>query len=180
MYGRGLYEAVKPFCEKIRSVAEEGSNTCILTHLDADGLISASIISMTLLRLGAKCVIRAISDMAPAVIEQMKSEAHDFYIISDLGAGLGGALNDAVGDRWIMIDHHQLPTEELTEPYSTHIFNAFKYSIDVVSEISSGGLAYILANEIEKRNWDLSPIAVVSALTNNQDQTNKKSLTSRN
>ncbi len=180
MHGRSLYEAVKPFCEKIKSVAEEGSNTCILTHLDADGLISASIISMTLLRLGAKCVIRAISDMTPAIIERMKSEAHDFYIISDLGAGLGDALNDAFGDRWIMIDHHQLPNEELIEPYSTNIFNAFKYSIDGGSEISSGGLAYILANQIEKRNWDLSPIAVVSALSDNQDQGDKKSLISLN
>ena len=99
MYGRGLYEAVKPFCEKIRSIAEDRRNTCILTHLDADGLISASIISMTLLRLGAKCVIRAISDMTPAIMERMKSEAHDFYIISDLGAGLGDALNDALNPR---------------------------------------------------------------------------------
>ena len=120
MYGRGLYEAVKPFCEKIRSIAEDGRNTCILTHLDADGLISASIISLTLLRLGAKCVIRAISDITPAVIEQMKSEAHDFYIISDLGSGLGGALNDALGDRWIIIDHHQLPNEETLEGQEPH------------------------------------------------------------
>ncbi len=180
MYGRGLYEAAKPFCEKIRSNAEDGSNTCIVTHLDADGLISASIVSLTLLRLGAKCVIRAISDITPAVIEQMKSEDHDFYIISDLGTGLGGALNDALGDRWIIIDHHQLPNEELTEPYSTHIFNPFKYGIDGGSEVSSGGLAYILANQIEKRNWDLSPIAAVSAISDNQDQGDKKSLISIN
>jgi single-stranded-DNA-specific exonuclease len=180
MYGRGLEEGVKPFCEKIRSVAEDDSNTCIMTHLDADGLISASIISMTLLRLGAKCVIRPISDLVPAVIQQMKSEAYDFYIISDLGAGLGAALNDALDDRWIIIDHHQLPDEELTGPYSAQILNAFKYSIDGGSEISSGGLAYLLANQIEKRNWDLSSIAVVSAISDNQDQGDKKSLISIN
>jgi len=52
MYGRGLEEAIKPFCEKIRSVAEDDSNTCIMTHLDADGLISASIISMTVIEIG--------------------------------------------------------------------------------------------------------------------------------
>ncbi|MGC1928037.1 MAG: DHH family phosphoesterase, partial [Candidatus Nitrosopolaris sp.] len=176
MYGRSLDEAVKPFCEKIRSAAEDGSNTCIMTHLDADGLISASIISMTLLRLGAKCVIRGISDLVPAVIQQMKSEAYDFYVISDLGAGLGGMLNDALGDRWIIIDHHQLPNEELTAPFAKQILNAFKYGIDGGSEISSGGLAYIIATQIEKRNWDLSPIAVVSALSDRQDQGDKKAL----
>jgi single-stranded-DNA-specific exonuclease len=180
MYGRGLEEAIKPLCEKIRSVAEDDSNTCIMTHLDADGLISGSIISMALLRLGAKCVVRPISDMAPSVIEQMKSEAYDFYIISDLGSGLGAALNDALGDRWIIIDHHQLPDEELTGPYSAHILNAFKYNIDGGSEISSGGLAYLLASQIEKRNWDLSPIAAISAISDNQDQGDKKSLISIN
>ncbi|HET7147200.1 MAG TPA: DHH family phosphoesterase [Candidatus Nitrosopolaris sp.] len=180
MYGRGLEEAVKPFCEKLRSVTENDSSTCIMTHLEADGLISASIICMTLLRLGAKCVVRTISELTPAVIEQMKSEAHDFYIISDLGAGFAAMLSDTLGDRWIIIDHHQLPNEEFTEPYSAHILNPFKYSIDGGSEISSGGLAYILANQIEKRNWDLSPIAVVSAISDNQDQGDKNSLISLN
>jgi single-stranded-DNA-specific exonuclease len=180
MYGTSLLEAVKPFCEKIRSAAEDSSSTCIMTHLDADGLISASIISMTLLRLGAKCVIRGISDMAPDVIAQMKSEAYDFYIISDLGAGLGGMLNEALGDRWIIIDHHQLPDEELTGPSGKQILNVFKYGIDGGSEISSGGLAYIIATQIEKRNWDLSSIAVVSAISDRQDQGDKKALVGMN
>lgn len=174
MYGTSLHEAVRPFCEKVRWAAEDGSSTCIMTHQDADGLISASIISMTLLRLGAKCVIRTISDMAPAVIEQMKSEAYDFYIISDLGSGLGGMLNEALGDKWIIIDHHQLSEEDLTEPCGKQILNAFKYGIDGGSEISSGGLAYIIATQIEKRNWDLSSIAVVSAISDRQDQGDKR------
>lgn len=176
MYGRSLHEAVKPICEKIRSVAEDGSSTCIMTHLDADGLISASIISITLLRLGANSVIRAISDMAPDVIGQMKSEAYDFYIISDLGTDLGSMLSDALGDKWIIIDHHQFPKEELTEPCSKQILNAFKFGIDGGSEISSGGLAYTIASHIEKRNWDLSPIAIVSAISDRQDQGDKKAL----
>jgi single-stranded-DNA-specific exonuclease len=176
MYGRSLHEAVKPFCEKIRSVAEDGGSTCIITHLDADGLISASIISITLLRLGAKCVIRAISDITPDIIEQMKSEAYDFYIISDLGTALGTMLEDALGDKWIIIDRHESPNEMLTEPSPKQILNPFKYGIDGGSEISSGGLAYIIASYIEKRNWDLSPIAVVSAISDRQDQGDKKAL----
>jgi single-stranded-DNA-specific exonuclease len=176
MYGRSLHEAVKPFCEKIRTVAEDGGSTCIITHLDADGLISASIISITLLRLGAKSVIRAISDITPDVIEQMKSEAYDFYIISDFGTGFGTILEDALGDKWIIIDHHEFPSEMLREPSAKQILNPFEYGIDGGSEISSGGLAYTIASHIEKRNWDLSPIAVVSAISERQDQGDKKSL----
>jgi single-stranded-DNA-specific exonuclease len=174
MYDAILHEAVRPFCEKLRSVAEDGRSTCIITHQDADGLIAASIICMTLLRLGAKCVIRAISE-TPTIIEQIKSEAYDFYIICDFGSGLGGILNEALGDKWIIIDHHQLPEEGLAEGARKHILNAFNYGIDGGSQVSSGGLAFIIATQIEKRNWDLSSIAIVSAISDRQDQGDKRS-----
>ena len=175
MYDDRLHDAVKPFCEKLRSAAEDGRSTCIMTHQDADSLIAASIICMALLRLGAKCVIRVISDTTAAVIEQMKSEAYDFYIICELGSGLGGVLNEAFADKWIIIDHHEPLKEDLAEGRGKHILNAFKYGIDGRSEVSSGGLAFIIATQIEKRNWDLSPIALVSAISDRQDQGNKRS-----
>jgi len=175
MYDARLHEAVKPFCEKLRTAVEDGCCTCIMTHQDGDSLIAASIICMTLLRLGAKCVIRVISETAATAIEQMKTEAYDFYIICDLGAGLGGILNEALGEKWIIIDHLQLPEEDLAEDSGNHILNAFKYGIDGGSEVSSGGLAFIIATQIEKRNWDLSPIALVSAISDRQDQGDKRS-----
>jgi len=175
MYDASLHEAVKPFSEKLRSAAEDGWSTCIMTHQDADSLIAASIICMTLLRLGAKCVIRSFSETTAAAIEQMKSEAYDLYIICDLGSGLSGILNKAFGNKWIIIDHHQLPEEDLAEGRGKHILNAFKYGIDGRSEVSSGGLAFIIATQIEKRNWDLSPIALVSAISDRQDQGEKRS-----
>jgi single-stranded-DNA-specific exonuclease len=175
MHDASLHEAVKPFSEKLRSVAENGCSTCIMTHQDADSLTAASIICMALLRLGAKCVIRAISETTAAVIELMKSEAYDFYIICDFGSGLGDILNEAFGDKWIIIDHHQLPEEDLAKGRGKHILNAFKYGIDGRSEVSSGGLAFIIATQIEKRNWDLSPIALVSAISDRQDQGDKRS-----
>jgi len=175
MYDARLHEAVKPFCEKLRSAAEDGCSTCIVTHQDADSLIAASIICMTLLRLGAKCVIRVISETTAVVIEQMKSEAYDFYIICELGSGLVGVLNEAFADKWIIIDHHEPVKEDLAEGRGKHILNAFKYGIDGRSEVSSGGLAFIIATQIEKRNWDLSPIALVSAISDRQDQGDKRS-----
>src|SRR5215471_2879756 len=175
MYDARLHEAVKPFCEKLRSAAEDGCSTCIMTHQDADSLIAASIICMALLRLGAKCVIRVISDTTAAVIEQMKSEAYDFYIICELASALGGVLNEAFGDKWIIIDHHEPLKEDLAEGLGKHILNAFKYGVDGRSEVSSGGLAFIIAKQIEKRNWDLSPIALVSAISDRQDQGDKRS-----
>jgi RecJ-like exonuclease len=175
MYHRGLDKAVKPFCDKVRTIVEDGGRTCILTHLDADGLIAASIISMTLMRLGGKCEIRAVPNMANDIIDNLKTDQYDFHIISALGAGMGGMLRQVIGDSWMIIDDHKLAEEDLSGLDSERILNAYRCGIDGSSEISSGGLAYLLAERIEKRNWDLSPMAVVSALSDKQDIGDKMS-----
>jgi single-stranded-DNA-specific exonuclease len=180
MYHRGLDAAVKPFCDKVRSAAEEGDRTCILTRLDADGLIAASIISMAFMRLGGKCEIRAIPEMATDILDNMKTYEYDFYIISALGASMGSMPRQAFGDSWMIIDDYQFPEKDLSGLDSERILSAYKCGMDGSSEISSGGLAYLLAERIEQRNWDLAPMAVVSALSDNQDLGDKKSLISTN
>ena len=171
-----LYQALKPICEKICSIVENGNEIFIITHSDADGIISASIISASLARLGAKCTVRTISDMTLDTIEQMRSENHDFYIITDLGGGMANELFKALNKKWMIIDHHQIPLEEMHEDYTDNILNAWKYSIDGDKEICAGGMSYMVANTLDRKNRDLSSIATVSAIADRQDQGDKKSL----
>src|SRR6059058_4045547 len=138
-----LYQALKPICEKIGSIVENGNEIFIISHLDADGIISASIISASLARLGAKCTVRTISDMTLDIIEQMRSENHDFYIITDLGGGIANELFKILDDKWVIIDHHQIPSKEITASYNDQILNAWKYGIDGGREICAGGMAYM-------------------------------------
>jgi single-stranded-DNA-specific exonuclease len=175
-----LYQALKPFCENIRSIGENGNEIFIITHLDADGIISASIISSSLTRLGAKCSIRTVYEVTPNIIEQIQSENHDFYIITDLGGGMANELFKALNKKWVIIDHHQIPSEETLGGYNDQILNAWNYSIDGNKEICTGGMAYIVANTLDRKNRDLSSIAVVSAIADRQDQGDKKSLIGMN
>src|ERR671931_1410816 len=171
-----LYQALKPFCEKINSVAEKDNEISIVTHLDADGIISGSIISMCLMRLGAKCTVRTVTDMTLNVIEQMRFENHDFYIITGLGAGMANELLKALDKKWVIIDHHQIPKQEIAAEYTDQILNAWKYDINGGNEICAGGMAYMVANALDRKNKDLSSIAIVSAVGDRQDQGDKKSL----
>jgi RecJ-like exonuclease len=171
-----LYQALKPFCEKINSVIENGNEISIISHLDADGIASASIISTSLARLGANCSVRTVSDMTLNVIEQMKYENHDFYIITDLGAGMANELLKALDKKWVIIDHHQIPKQEIAAEYTDQILNAWKYDINGGNEICAGGMAYMVANALDRKNRDLSSIAIVSAVGDRQDQGDKKSL----
>jgi RecJ-like exonuclease len=171
-----LSQDLKLFCEKISAAVDNDDEISIISHLDADGITSGSIISTALARLGAKWNVRTVSDMNLNVIDQMKSEGHDFYIITDLGAGMARELFDSLNNKWIIIDHHQMPQEEMTADYNDQILNAWKYDIDGGSEISAGGMAYMIANAIDRKNKDLSATAIISAIGDRQDQGDKKSL----
>jgi single-stranded-DNA-specific exonuclease len=170
-----LHQGIKVFSEKISAVVENDEEISILSHLDTDGITSGSIISTFLARLGAKWTVRAVSDLNSNVIAQMKSDGHDFYIISDLGAAMAKELFDSLNNKWIIIDHHQIPQEEMTADYNEQILNAWKYGIDGDTEISSGGIAYMIANAIDSKNKDLSATAIISAIGDRQDQGDKKS-----
>jgi single-stranded-DNA-specific exonuclease len=170
-----LVEALKPFCEKLRSVVENGSEIAVITHLDADGITSGSIIAKALDRMGGRYSVRAVSDMNPSVIEKMKTENRDFYVITDLGGGWASQLRKALGDRWVIIDHHQIPEEEMLTDDSGQILNAWKYEIDGGRQVPAGGMAYMVASTLDRKNRDLSCIAVISAVADRQDQGDKKS-----
>ena len=175
-----LAEALKPFCEKLRSVVENTSEIAVVTHLDADGITSGSIIASALRRMGARYSVRAVSDMNPSVIEKMKTDNRDFYIITDLGGGWASFLRKALGDRWFVIDHHQIPEEEMLTDDGNQILNAWKYGIDGGKNVSAGGMAYFVASALDRKNRDLSCIAVISAVADRQDQGDKKSFVGLN
>jgi RecJ-like exonuclease len=82
----------------------------------------------------------------------------------------------ALDNRWTIIDHHQIQEEELSTDDNNLILNSWKYGIDGGKEISAGGIAYMVAITLDKKNKDLSPIAIVSALGDRQDQGDKKKL----
>lgn len=175
-----LAEALKPFSEKLRSVIENGSEIAVITHIDADGITSGSIIATALARLGARYSIRAVSDMNPGIIERMRIEDRSFYVITDLGGGWASDLRKALDDRWAIIDHHQIPEQEILTDDDGQILNAWKYGIDGGREVPAGGMAYMIASALDKKNRDLSYVAVVSAVADRQDQGDKRSLTGLN
>ena len=170
-----LTDALKHFCEKVRSTVEGGNEVAIITHLDADGITSGSIMAMALRRMGARFSLRTVSDLNSSVVEKMKADGRDFYVISDLGGGWASHLRKALGDKWVIIDHHEITEEEILTDDGGQILNPWKFGIDGGREVSAGGMAYMVASALDFKNRDLSAIAVVSAVADRQDQGDKKS-----
>ena len=170
-----LTDALKLFCEKVRSTVESGNEVAIITHLDADGITSGSIMAMALRRMGARFSLRTVSDLNSSVVEKMKADGRDFYIVTDLGGGWASHLRKALGDKWVIIDHHEITEEEILTDDGGQILNPWKFGIDGGREVSAGGMAYMVASALDFKNRDLSAIAVVSAVADRQDQGDKKS-----
>ena len=172
-----LDESLSHFKDKISDCIKTNKSISVTTHIDCDGLTSGSIITKALIREGAKCTVRTSKEFSKKVSESFKNDSRDFHIITDLGGGFAKELDEKLGDNWIILDHHQIPDEEID---NQNVINAWKYGMDGGVEICAGGMAYLSAMALNEKNSDLSAIAVVSALGDRQDQGERKSFTGKN
>ena len=174
---KSLDESLSFFKDKISDCIKYRKSIFVTTHIDCDGLTSGSIITKALIRAGAKCTVRTSKEFNKKVVESFKTDSRDFHIVTDLGGGFAKDLNEALGDNWVVLDHHQIPEEELD---NQNVINAWRYGIDGGVEICAGGMAYLASMALDEKNSDLSAIAVVSALGDRQDQGERKSFTGKN
>ena len=174
---KSLDESLSYFKDKISDCIKSKKSISVTTHIDCDGLTSGSIITKALIRAGANCTVRTSKEFSKNVLESFKTDSRDFHIVTDLGGGFGKELEQTLGDNWVVLDHHQIPDEEID---NQNVINSWKYGIDGGVDICAGGMAYLASVALDERNSDLSAIAVVSALGDRQDQGERKSFTGKN
>ncbi|KAF6246144.1 single-stranded DNA exonuclease RecJ [Nitrosopumilus sp. b3] len=174
---KSLDESLSYFKDKISDCIKSKKSISVTTHIDCDGLTSGSIITKALIRAGANCTVRTSKEFSKNVVESFKTDSRDFHVVTDLGGGFANELDSALGDNWIVLDHHQIPDKEID---NQNVINAWKYGIDGGVEICAGGMAYLASMSLDEKNSDLSAIAVVSALGDRQDQGERKSFTGKN
>jgi RecJ-like exonuclease len=126
----------------------------IVSHLDADGIAAASILSKALDREGIAHQVTCIKlDQLPDI------EPASLTIFSDLGSGQVTQLSH-VKTPVIILDHH--PPVACDCSHVVHV-NPHLYNYDGSSEISGAGVSYLFAKTLSSYNTDLSPVAVVGA-----------------
>jgi single-stranded-DNA-specific exonuclease len=163
LMGRSREEA-----ERLVDLSNRGARILVVTHIDADGLSSGSIAFSALARKNFSVSVRAVPDLDPRAIEKLKADKFEFYLFTDLGSGLLGALSGAFGERFLVVDHHQIPEGESSHP---RMLNSWNYGYDGGVEACSSTMAYALAKAIDERgNQDLSALALVGALGDRQDK----------
>jgi RecJ-like exonuclease len=170
----GRYRGLAP---RILKLIKDGKKILVATHIDADGLCSGSITFAALMRKGANVTLRTLPDLDGKAIASLAAENYDFYVITDLGSTLVPQLESALGGKYMVVDHHQIPDNDIGNP---SVMNAWAYAYDGGREACSSAMAYFMAVALDTNNDDLSPLAVVGALADRQDGGPARSLTGLN
>ena len=153
--------------EKIGEIVNSSKEIHIVTHIDADGITAGTIAYQTLKRLGKKFSIEFIKDLDSEILERLKNENHELVWFTDLGSSISIDTPDL---NKIITDHHACP-DNSNKPF--HL-NPHLFGIDGSFEISGAGTTYLVSRAIDKKNIDLSPLAIVGACGDLQDRRHKK------
>ncbi len=153
------------------------SRILVVTHIDADGLCSGSIVFAALMRRGANVTLRTVPELDPRTVQSLAAQNFDHYIFTDLASTLIPELEAALGGRYLVIDHHEATEDDMRRP---SMVNAWAYGYDGGKEACSSSMAYAFAVALSPENVDLSALAVIGALADRQDAGPARSLTELN
>lgn len=144
--------------KEVTEFIENKNNFKVLNDYDADGLCAGAIIRKTLERLGKKYEAHTLRHFSKNKINEHKGNKP--IILIDFGSGYLKMLKEeAKNNEYCIIDHHEIEGETEKPHLNPHLSGH-----DGSTEISSSGLSYLVAREIDKNNKDLAKIGVVGAL----------------
>jgi len=155
-------DLIKKASEKIKST---DSTIQIVSHLDCDGIASASIIASTLIQIDKGFQITVIKGINPEIIKRLKERNSDLIIFTDIGSGYLDDLRDLDTDI-IILDHHKI--EGSASENIIHI-NPEEFELN----LAGAGTTYLLAREILQNN-NLAPLAIVGTIGDVSYSTNSR------
>ncbi|UCE12889.1 MAG: DHH family phosphoesterase [Candidatus Heimdallarchaeota archaeon] len=172
------------FFEACHLIAEDIQETVdtfpihLFSHFDADGLAAASILASTFFQEGFNFQLRILERLEYVTLNSImkKVPQGSSVIFTDIGTGLiDGFQQWKDSHKIFVLDHHSLPLDlDLSEDIR-HL-NPHNHSINGATELSGAGVAYFVSIQINSQNKYLSPLALIGALGDRQDQGEYSSL----
>lgn len=159
-----MFETAKEAAEVILEHQNDSIN--LISHMDADGISAAAIMSKTLDRMEIRHQVKFVRMLYPEAIEEL--EIGELNIFTDLGSSQLENLRPKLeGTESIIADHHSMGKRD-EWPKLTH-FNAHLEGLDGVEEVSGSGMSYLVAKALDSKNKDLSVQGLIGAIGDVQD-----------
>ena len=151
----GVVEDVSRAADRL----SEADAVSLISHIDADGITSYSIISQALTREGIPVKPVFIRQLEPMTVPHIPKD-DSLKVFTDLGSGQQGLLEEAgiSPEQVVILDHHvSQPAPNGTEYFEV---NSQLYG-EEYHKCSAAGITYLVARRINPENTDLSKLSVV-------------------
>ncbi|MDD1777941.1 MAG: DHH family phosphoesterase [Candidatus Helarchaeota archaeon] len=174
-------DALNAAADRLKSWVNSGEIIRVSSHIDADGLAAAGILSSMLLRMKANFHVRILPQLEPNYIEDLAKEKRKYYIFSDFGSGQVNLLTKSFPkEEIILLDHHE-PLKSSEKSSNILELNSHLYKINGSNDISAAGMCFLFAYAVDSgKNLDLLPLALVGAVGDTQDNDKQHSFTGVN
>jgi RecJ-like exonuclease len=160
-----LLKRARKIGEKIKHAKE----IHVVTHIDADGITAGAIASQTLKRLDKQFTIEFVKQLDNLVLERLENKDYEIVWFTDLGSSI---IDSTPNINKVITDHHSCTKDtDLDFHLNPNIFG-----IDGEFQLSGSGATYLVSKSINKKNMDLSYLAIVGACGDLQDRNDCKLL----
>ncbi|MDR2700716.1 MAG: DHH family phosphoesterase [Nitrososphaerota archaeon] len=157
----------------LETVQQDGFIDCF-SHLDADGVAAAGVISKALYRLDARYRVRVMQWVDDKIINDIIVDKPQLVVLTDFGSGYLQLLNEKVPSvKVVILDHHQITAKVDNDNFVQ--VNPHDYGIDGATEVSGSGVTYFVAKSLNPENVDSAPVALVGAFGDMQDKYDQRS-----
>jgi RecJ-like exonuclease len=157
----------------LETVQQDGFIDCF-SHLDADGVAAAGVISKALNRLDARYRVRVMQWVDDKIRNTIIADKPQLVVLTDFGSGYLQLLNEKIPDvKVVIMDHHQIIA--MVDNTNFVQVNPHEYGIDGATDVSGSGVAYFVAKALCSKNVDLAPVALVGAFGDVQDKYDQRS-----
>ncbi len=140
----------------------------IVANIDADGLASAAILAKAFTRHHITYTLSLEKQITDEVIKTLQHEPYSVVFFTDLGASHLQRLHDSLEGQVFVLDHHPPDVEQKTLDHVHHL-NPHSFGMDGTQTVAAAGVVYFFAKSLDERNVDLSPLALVGAIGDAQE-----------
>ena len=172
---RSLQERMESALVSLIDYSKSRKPALVVSHYDADGLTAAAILMNILKQLGIPFHVKILTQLDENRASLILKNYHNYHFVVFLDMGsseLPVIRSYAKGKTVLIIDHHKPSKSKVTDEEIIEV-NPRRFGIDGDREISSSGLTYLLARQLDSNNVRLAPLAIVGALGDLQDKGDK-------
>ncbi|MFH2020082.1 MAG: DHH family phosphoesterase [archaeon] len=162
--------ALQDGAKQLKAAAEENKTVFrVVSHLDADGICSAAIISKALDNLDAKFSLSVEKQLTEKIIVELELEPYHFLIFTDFGSGQLELFSEHIKDKKILILDHHAYDKSISIPDNVIFLNPHTFGIDGSKDISGAGVVYMFSKLLDAKNKLSAHLAIIGAIGDAQE-----------